>query len=353
MKPSHFPLPVVLLIATWLPCPGNAAERLSMPLLTFDGPELPRNKAGATYPSQYEPDGTAKISLDPTDAVSGKSIRFDVTKGCFYAQFNAHNADGTRGFAREYVAQPDKWRFNTFNRMSFWIKCPVNAVPLRTDGRANTDVGTYVKRIKDADGHSDEAGGNHWYHGMNLANTGTWTKVVLNMHPHHYRGASGQTEHHNQPHPTGGQEYNYFDTLTRFYIAAESYTPPTYPLVYHLDQFEFYQESHTENDEQVYTIAATVVPADNRLILTWSRDKDQNNTKHEVRYAFSSIHEIGWDRAMPAPDGIVSPPGWQGYNHMLYVTTKLPLVGKRTVFLAIKPEGAKLFSQIELPLTVR
>jgi len=215
------------------------------------------------------------------------------------------------------------------------------------------DVATYVKRIENADGHSDETGGNHWYHGMNLANTGTWTKVVLNIHPHHYRGASGQTEHHNQPHPTGERDYNYFDTLTRFYISAESASPLVYPLVYHLDQFEFYQESHAENDEQVYTIAATVVPAENRLILTWSRDKDQNTTKHEVRYAFSDVHEIGWDHAMPVPDGIVVPRGWQGYNHMLYVTTKLPLAGKPIVFLAIKPEGAKLFSQIELPLIVR
>ncbi len=151
----------------------------------------------------------------------------------------------------------------------------------------------------------------------------------------------------------GEWRFNTFDTLTRFYIAAESYMPPSYPLVYRLDQFDFYQESHAENDEQVYTIAATVVHADNRLVLTWSRDKDQNNTKHEVRYAFSNIHEIGWDRAVPAPDGIVTPPGWQGYNHMLYVTTKLPLAGKPTIFLAIKSQGAKLFSQIDLPLTAR
>lgn len=38
---------------------------------------------------------------------------------------------------------------------------------------------------------------------------------------------------------------------------------------------------------------------------------------------------------------------------MLYVTTKLPLAGKPTIFLAIKSQGAKLFSQIDLPLTAR
>lgn len=105
MKLAFIAWLVVLIGTAWLPYPSSAAQQSSMPLLTFDGPDLPRNKAGATYPSQYEPDGTARVSLDPTDAVSGKSIRFEVTKGCFYAQFNAHNPDGTRGFAPEYAAR--------------------------------------------------------------------------------------------------------------------------------------------------------------------------------------------------------------------------------------------------------
>ena len=83
------------------------------------------------------------------------------------------------------------------------------------------------------------------------------------------------------------------------------------------------------------------------------RFKDENTATHEVRYAFDSIHEIGWEKATPAPDGSVKRPGRQGYNGMLYSTTKLPLAGQQHVYLAIKPEGAGLFSEIALPLRTR
>ena len=70
-----------------------------MKWLDFDGPEVPRNRAGETYPSQYRGEGgRAIVSLDPKEAVSGHSVRFEVTRGTFYAHFNSHNADGTREF---------------------------------------------------------------------------------------------------------------------------------------------------------------------------------------------------------------------------------------------------------------
>jgi len=335
-----------------LPAEG-AKDGPAMGFLTFDGGALPVNKDGATYPNQYRPEGQANIALDDADTVSGRSLRFEVTQGIFYAQFNAHNSDGTRGFAREYASSPGKWALSTYNRLSFWIQCPTNATPLGTGGRQNVDFGTYVKKVQGADKRSDETGGGHWYHLLNIPPTGAWTKVIINMHPHHYRGRSGSEEQRNQPHPTREEDYNYFDTLTRFYISAEHGRPSSYPAVYRLDEFNLYREPCPENDEQVFSIAATVVPAENRLVLTWSRDKNENTARHEVRYAFSSIHEIGWEEAIAAPDGVVKPPGWQGYNGMVYTTTKLPLAGKRAVYLAIRPENAKLFSQIDLPLKVR
>jgi hypothetical protein len=328
---------------------GLAAEPVVMKFLDFNDANAPVNKDGAGYPNQYAPDGTAKVALDDKDAVSGRSIRFEVTKGVFYAQFNAHNPDGSRGFAREYVRQPDRWKFNTFNRLSFWVQSPTNGRPLRSGGQQNMDVGTYVKRVEGADAHSDETGGGHWYHMLNIASTGTWTKVIINMHPHHLRGQSGGTEQRNQPHPTREKDYNYFDSLTRFYVSAEGRPLDSYPAVYGLDEFEFHQEASPENDEQVYGIAATYVPVENRLILTWSRPKDDDTTRHEVRYAFSDIHDLGWDKAAPAPGGTIKPPGVGGYNGMVYATTELPLTGKTEVYLAIRPDNAKLFSQVRLP----
>jgi hypothetical protein len=47
------------------------------------------------------------------------------------------------------------------------------------------------------------------------------------------------------------------------------------------------------------------------------------------------------------------PPGFQGYNGMVYTTTDIPLEGKKGIFLATGPAGATRFSQIELPMLDR
>jgi hypothetical protein len=45
-----------------------------------------------------------------------------------------------------------------------------------------------------------------------------------------------------------------------------------------------------------------------------------------------------------------APPGFQGYNGMVYTTTDIPLEGGKGVFLATGPQNASRFSQIELPM---
>src|SRR5262245_58304039 len=73
-----------------------------MVLQDFTGPTLPTNGDGNGYPYQYAYNGgsgpggaeggTATISLDSTDAVSGNSLSWNVTSGAnFYAQFNPYN----------------------------------------------------------------------------------------------------------------------------------------------------------------------------------------------------------------------------------------------------------------------
>ena len=326
---------------------GSAAAGDLMKLLDFEGAAIPKNKAGEFYPDQYTGEGgQAKINLVAGDAIFDKSVDFDVTAGTLYAEFNAHNADGSRGFAREYSANPTAWKFNTYNRLSFWMKNPVNGAPMSNDGTGSLEFGTYLKDVQNSDAYSDETGGGHWYHIFNLPNAGTWVYMVINTHPHHSRGTAGQLEEHNQLHPTGEANYNYFDALTRFYINETHTAATTAPIKYEFDNFQFYQEAYPENDEQVYSIAATYVPAEGRFVMTWSRPKDDNTIKHEVRYSTKNIHEIGWAAATPAPNGIITPPGWQGYNGMLYQTTGLKLTG--TIYVAIKPQNSDLFSQITL-----
>jgi hypothetical protein len=327
-----------------------------MVLLDFDGNGLAVNKAGDGYPTYYDgrrgarhEGGVFAASLSEIDAVKGRSLQLRLTEGAFYAQFNPYDEAGNRSFARDYCRDPKGWRFNTYNRMRFWIKLPEGATPHRTDGRANLNVGTYVKRLRDPDPRSDEAGGDHYYHMINIPAVGAWTQVILNMHPDHRRGDDGGIDPGNLAHPTHEDEYNYFDTLTRFYIQDER-APATFPADYLLDEIEFYQGPATENDEQVYSLTGTYLPQSNRFILCWGRRKNDTKVRHEVRYAFEDIHRLDWDEAKPAPNGTITPPGPGGYNGMVYDTTDLPLTGRKVVYLAVKPENSTLFSQIAMPL---
>lgn len=328
-----------------------------MTLQDFDGTMVPSNEGGDSYPSIYTGEGSAgAVGINTTDAVEGDCLQADVTAGGLSLQFNPDDGTG-RGFASDYVADPAAWQFNTYNRMSFWIKRPVAASPLITDGSHGSYVGTYVKQIDDADYYSDETGGNHYYHSINLPNGGHWTQVILNWHPDHYRGETAGEDPGCVPYPTaidgpnGGTDpeslYNYFDTLTRFYI--DDTADPTTG-TYLVDEIRFYQEPYPENDDQVYSLTGTYDPTTNEVVVTWNRPPDENDVNHEVRYAFSDIHELGWAAATPAPEGIVSPPGWQGYNGMFYDTTALPLAGQPVVYIAIKPENSDLFSQIAVRL---
>jgi hypothetical protein len=163
-------------------------------------------------------------------------------------------------------------------------------------------------------------------------------------------------------HPTGEADYNYWDAFTRFYFEYLA-APSKYPTDYAYDDFVFYREEAAEPDEQVFSIAATIVPAEGpfdcahgpepvegRVILTWFRNKGEDAVKHEVRYAFSDIHESGWDKAAPAPDGVVTPPGVGGYCGMVYQTTAIALQPGKTLYLGIRPQTGTAFSQISLPV---
>lgn len=353
---KHFFVTLKILSFLFFAIP-NIQSQAVYPLLDFEGPDVPLNGDNNTYPSQYGGAGTSSIAIDLTDAASGShSLALTLESGKAYPQFNPYNYDGfktvansPRGFAREYAENPTGWEYNTFDRFSFWIKCPLTATALRTTGNQNMEFGTYVKRVNNPDNTSDEEGGDHYYHFLNIAPTDTWTKVILNMHPNHRRTANGNTETGNLIHPTGENDYNYFDALTRFYIEFSG-APSAYPATYKLDGFKFYEEQYAENDTMIYSIAATYVQPENRIILSWSRHKEADLINHEVRYAFQDIHQIGWNAATAAPSGIITPPGSGGYNGMVYNNTTLPLSGNSVVYLAIKPQNSDKFSQISIPV---
>jgi hypothetical protein len=318
----------------------------AMVLQDFNGQNVPRNRAGDPYPSVYTGEGsTGTVRLNTSDAIAGNSLEADITAKGLYLQFNPFEGP-TRGFARDYSADPGAWRFNTYNRMSFWIKRPRSASPLFSGGRQNVQFGTFVKRVANADRYSSETGGGHYYHMLNLPNDGRWTQVILNMHPDHQRGNSGAVDPGFLRNPTREPTINYFDSLTSFYI-DDTASPRTGS--YLIDEILFYREPAAENDAQVYSLTGTHDPATNRLTVTWNHAKGDGNSQ-EVRYAFSDIHQIGWNAARRAGKGITKPPDPGGYNGMVFITEGLPLAGHAVVYIAIKPQNSKLFSQIAIPL---
>jgi len=274
----------------WVASPPAAiAGGTSMVLQSYDGNTVPLNKEGNQYP--YWSDGRGGEggfftgSIDTTDAVSGNSFKAHLvaqagTGNTFYAQFNPYDGTG-RTFARDYCADPAHWQFNTYNRMSFWIKPPAYpAQPYNTDGTGNANVGGYAKCIALSgcpDYYSDETGGGHMYWNQNWPQFGTWVHVILNTWPDHWRGNSGGQEEPNALHATNESNYNLWDTFTRFYFQGGQ--NPQLPADYHIDEISFYQEVNPEAEEQVRSIPATYVPQTNRIIVTWFRNKDENSVR--------------------------------------------------------------------------
>ena len=331
-----------------------------MVLQNYDRPTVPLDLTGDTFSSDYSGSGTATVSINTTNAVEGNSVQLNVTSGGLLAQWNALTANGQWTFMRNYASNPSGWQFNTYDHLSFWVLRPATAAPLQSGGQDNVEFGTYVAQITNPGPTSAETGGDHYYHDLNLPNTGQWTQVIINMYPQHYRGEPGGEDPTNTVYPTatngpnGGDDppntYNYFDTLTRFYFdeGVQGYTTGTWLF----DDFQFYKSPYPQDDAQVSSLTGTYNPNNNEVTVTWERPKNDNTVNDDVRYSFSDIDQIGWNAATPAPNGILTPPGSQGYSGMVYDSTALPLAGHSVVYIAIKPENSPngLFSEIAVPI---
>lgn len=326
----------------------------SLLLDSFEYDVIPDVRPGNLLWSQYESDPTdgpdpGSETITSEEAFVGeKSLKITLEGGNAYTQFYPKVEDRVWSNARNFVKEGE-WEFDKYNRMRFWVKLPPG-ITYQGEGQTNAHFGTYV-RSKNGDESSAESGGNHFYHYFDLESTGEWHQIIIDTHPSHSRGESGGLEEGDKEYATGEVGYNYFDGLTRFYFDLDGGLP-NYPSAIYFDGFEFYEEKNPENINQIYGLNGVYVPASNKLIVGWKRDKDENKVKHEVRYSFSDVFSIGWDNAEVAPNGTITPPGWQGYNGMYWNTTDINLSGKKSIFIAIKPENSNLFRQIEIPLSL-
>ena len=250
----------------------------------------------------------------------------------------------------ELYAGTNDWKFDTYNRLRFWVKVDENqTVP--PDQQTNFHFGTYY-RSTTGKRKSAEDGGNHGYHYYNLEPTGEWHQVIVDFHPSHIRGRRGSQEHGVLEYPTGENGFNYFDLMTRFYVTFST-SLTSYPGQHNFDGFELYHDANPENITQVYSLSGVYVPASKEIIVAWKRDKDEDDLAHEVRYSYSSIHAAGWDSAKTLENSTVAPKGQAGYNGMKFKTTTdkfQEFNNPASVFIGIKPVNSSQFREIEIPI---
>jgi hypothetical protein len=292
------------------------------------------------------------------------------TPGTAYLEILPHTTENVWKRAKDYLTG-GAWRNDTYNRLRFWVKVPPGYEKFykaRKSGNTTMDFGTYAASSHinpvGPPGAEGGVGGNHFYHSFRITPTDQWQQVIVDMHPSHVRGGAGSMEWGYMPYPTGEAGNNYFDLLTRFYIDFEGGDPQTgkrmqfdqYPVTFYFDDFEFDSDTNPENDEQVFSVVTTYIPESKEVRVTWCHPKDDDRTKHELRYSFQDIYTLPgdtpldkWNHATPAPKGTVAPSG-SAYNAMEYRTSGIPVAGNPVLYMAIKPQGAATFRQVAIPL---
>ena len=334
--------------------------------------DTPDNKQKFLW-SQYElgdltqqTTDSGDVSISQTDPYSGSNCLFaDVNpEGGLYAQLYTYDRDVFHWLYLKEVIYNElgfsgSWTNNLYNRMQFYIKTtPQLQTPLT--GQFNGAIGTYLRATTASRGDqaSNDASGTrmHYYHLINLPYlNGRWLKVVMDENPTHQQTENGNTEQPPISNPSN-ENLNMFDIMTRFYIdiggqGNQYIVDDGSNTQWFLDKFTLYNESRQENETQVYTMCGGYDPLTNRLYVSWNRNKDENDTVHEVRYAFSDIHDIGWDAATVAPNGSVTRLGFQGYNCMVYDNSTISMGANTSIYVAVKPTDSTLFKQIQLDLT--
>jgi hypothetical protein len=371
-QPQTIPVPVMMmpLQADTAPAPPVILDDFENGMLRVMNPNerLDRRNLWNVYPygdnaRVYYSQGIASVTTE--DAHSGRYALKGVLSGEMTAPYKSPGGmyllflpytepNNMWHFMREYL-RAGQWKPDTYNRMRFWIKVPREFEKLRSPlGQKDLQIGTYVRSTHGgtagSGGQESGLGGNHHYHEYNIPYTGEWHQVIFDTHPSHQRGGVGYMEWGDSPYPTGEQGHNYFDAMTCFYLdLASQKSLSAYPATFYFDDFELYKETNPENIDQIYSLNGVYVPSTNEVYVGWSHPKDDEKTQYEVRYAFEDIFKTGWDKARPAPNGLLKPVGG-AYNGMEYSSNKLPLAGHDRVMIGIKPANSKRFRQIAIPL---
>jgi hypothetical protein len=171
--------------------------------------------------------------------------------------------------------------------------------------------------------------------------------VILDPHPQHQRGNSGHDEVGYVSTPYANK--NYWDVNAGMYFDI-------YPAVagnHDFKAFEFYRDdAEVAGAAHIATLTGWLVSG--TLFVAWNKDTTDNTGTHDVRYAWTDIHTLGWANATNAPGTYqISASANGDYTQMGYVSpSTITTTGHSWIYVAIHRSGdsTSTFRQIVLPV---
>ena len=199
------------------------------------------------------------------------------------------------------------------HRLMMWI--PEHASGVETDGRTTTVHWATHCRYHDAADNVSESDNGHWYHYYSPRNYQGWNMLLVDAVPHHRRNGSSSSENHDvyYPWPEHSPGYNYFDLMCRYYVRhwhRNDINPEEidwFQQNYYLDMFEWWDDENDEDIKLTYAISGSYDEAGDFFKIQWSGVKPYSTPQEwELRYAFSDVHQLGWDNLNTLSNGVIS-----------------------------------------------
>jgi hypothetical protein len=273
-----------------------------------------------------------------------KGLLYTMTSGFPYMHFYAN--DGSNwSFAHEMLSD-GSWTQSAFNRLSFWVKHPSNMAEA-PDNDKQVEFGTYVRK-KLGDTTTQNDGGTHYYHYLNLR-PGVWTKVIIDNHPQHFVGGPTSDPGVVTSPTTDGSGWNYFDALTRFYWNPYATAPSGYPADMYFDDFQFYNETLSEDVANIATVEASYKSSDTTLRVGFCRNSADDAASYTAKWSLSDIT----DNTQFGAATTLGTSGADGLGDYVnkHISGTADLSGQSVVYVAVQKSGRSDFRRIALELT--
>lgn len=220
------------------------------------------------------------------------------------------------------------------NRLSFYTKIPEGHVVKRHHSgepeNYTLHFGTYTRDPSKSYDSSSNLG-NHFYHWININGSNKyWTKIIIDEHPQHEVGHSGEDPGDNPTAPS----FNYIEGLTRFYFKSKEQIFQN-PWSVSIDEFKIYYDPRPM-PPKIATIAITQVGEQDFEIAFASTDEGSGSAyvnSYEIRYSNDPINDTNYNDAQIVSGGPAVTGDYERYVHA--EAYDLDLSGS-TVYFAIR-----------------